>query len=255
MTVFPSRRDNASILRYLVERKLLALYAGVVSTAAEFRRARSPEHKQSRSEALVAAARELALEDGEVRTVTLTRIAERAGMHVSGVRRYFDSREQIYLILAAEEWTAWSADVRARLGQASPRTADALAGLVADTLAGRALFCDLLGHASLELEREVSVEAAYAFKSAVLAAIESVVAALIASELRMGDEAASDLVSAATIFAGALWQATRPPEALKVVYREHPELGHLASDFAPKLRRMIRATLVGLVDASGQAEP
>lgn len=223
-----------------------------MSSAADFRRARSPEHKQSRSGALVAAARELALQDGEVRTVTLTRIAERAGMHVSGVRRYFESREQIYLILAAEEWTAWSADVRARLQDAPPRTADALAGLIAGTLVARPLFCDLLGHASLELEREVSVEAVYAFKAVVLAAIESVVAALVAGKVRMGEEAANDMVAAATIFAGALWQATRPPEALKVVYREHPELGHLASDFAPKLRRMIKATLAGLVDASGQ---
>ena len=53
-----------------------------------FQRARTEEEKRQRAEALVEAARSLAMETG-VASVTLTALASRAGIHYSAVRRYF----------------------------------------------------------------------------------------------------------------------------------------------------------------------
>ena len=71
-------------------------------------RARTPENKERRTSDLLDSARELAQAQG-VRTLTLTAIATRAAWHVSGVRRYFESREEILLVLGAHEWKDWAA--------------------------------------------------------------------------------------------------------------------------------------------------
>ncbi|WP_459965759.1 TetR family transcriptional regulator, partial [Mycobacterium avium] len=68
-----------------------------------FQRARTEEKKRQRAEALVEAARSLALETG-VASVTLTAVARRAGIHYSAVRRYFTSHKEVLLHLSAEGW-------------------------------------------------------------------------------------------------------------------------------------------------------
>src|SRR5580704_8372881 len=116
-----------------------------------FQRARSPEHKQQRANDLVDAARRLALADG-VHAVTLTHIATQAGVHLSAVRRYFESREEIYLRLAAEGWRDWAEDVALHLAvplSMTPATPEAIADVFTRGLAERPLFCDLLAHAQV----------------------------------------------------------------------------------------------------------
>ncbi|MFG1997123.1 TetR family transcriptional regulator [Actinoplanes sp. NPDC048988] len=203
-----------------------------------FQRARSVEAKEERTAALLTAARALATPQG-LRTVTLTEIAQAAGVHVSGVRRYFGSREEIFLTLAAEEWTAWAHAVEARLEPAD------LAGTLAETLAERPLFCDLLAHVPLSLEREVSAEAVHAYKLAALAALEVLLDA-ISGVTSLSREAAQDLVAAVTSIAGSLWQISHPPATLARLYAEDERVAHAASDFTARLARLTGALVRGL---------
>src|SRR5882724_12635197 len=108
----------------------------------EFRRARSAEAKQQREEAILEAARRLGSEQG-IRQVTLTDIAEAVGLHKSAMLRYFETREQIFLLLTAEGWREWSAAVREEL-RALPPDPALIARAFADTLVARPVFCDLL---------------------------------------------------------------------------------------------------------------
>ena len=62
------------------------------------RRARSPEAKAAREQAILDAARALGRDRG-IRTVTLTDIADAVGMHKSAMLRYFETREEIFLRL------------------------------------------------------------------------------------------------------------------------------------------------------------
>src|ERR687893_21218 len=130
-------------------------------TRSAFLRARRPEHKQERREAILAAARDLARASG-VGNVSVGAVAEAVGLAKSNIARYFGTREEIYLELLTEEWRQWAQAVSARLRDAHG-TAEAMAAL-AETMVDRPLFCDLLSHASTSLEHNVSVPAARTFK-------------------------------------------------------------------------------------------
>src|SRR3954471_21384858 len=104
-----------------------------------FVRARRPEHKRQRREAILAAARDLAAESG-LRNVSLGGVAAAVGLAKSNVVRYFGTREEIYLELAAESWTEWGAAVAERLRDAAGP--DDVVAALTETLAERPLFCD-----------------------------------------------------------------------------------------------------------------
>ena len=87
-----------------------------------YQRARRPEQKLERRDAILAAAGELALRDG-VRAVSLADIAARVGIHKSALLRYFETREQIFLELTAQAWQEWTAELSSALGPAHPVSA------------------------------------------------------------------------------------------------------------------------------------
>lgn len=67
-------------------------------------------------------------------------------------------------MLTAQEWARWADEmVKASKGSAVVRV-EQVASLLAKSISGRALFCDLLAHASLTLERQVPLDVARTFK-------------------------------------------------------------------------------------------
>ncbi len=211
------------------------------SSESGFQRARTAEHKEQRAEALLGAARELAAANG-VREVTLTAIANAAGVHVSAVRRYFESREDIYLRLAAEGWADW-VDAMAAALDAGQDLADA----VARTLAERPLFCDLLGHVPVSLEREVTLESAWDFKLKAVAQADRLAELCREAVPELDEQAGRDLVAAIVGMAGMTWQSAHPPVILAGLYEADPRLAHAAVDFVPRLTRLVRTFVLGLV--------
>src|ERR1700759_5621974 len=115
-----------------------------------FQRARRPEQKEQRREAILAAAADLARRDG-VRAVSLSDIARAVDIHKSALLRYFETREQIFLELTAREWRDWEAATTAALAALAPGDAEATAASLAKTFVERPLLCDLLPHAALNL--------------------------------------------------------------------------------------------------------
>src|SRR3984957_18355403 len=93
---------------------------------ADFQRARSPEAKQQREDAILGAARSLGAKRG-IRQITLTDIADTVGMHKSALLRYFETREQIFLRLTAEDWREWSGALRYELSTLDDPAPDAMA--------------------------------------------------------------------------------------------------------------------------------
>ncbi|MFD0783072.1 TetR family transcriptional regulator [Micromonospora azadirachtae] len=207
-------------------------------------RARSAEAKRSRERDILDAARALATERS-VREVTLTDVATAVGMHKSAMLRYFETREQIYLTLTAEQWQEWSTAARASLEHLDPVDTDTVAATIAESLADRPFFCDLLAQAPLNLERNVSLAAAYQFKTITLAQVDTIAEAL---RRLLGITAlqALDVVAAATSMAGALWQMAAPGTSLRDLYETHPELAHAAVDVGPQLTRILTALLTGM---------
>ncbi|MCU1422145.1 MAG: TetR/AcrR family transcriptional regulator [Microbacteriaceae bacterium] len=207
-----------------------------------FERARSVEAKQERERAILAAARALAVERG-VREITLTDIAAAIGMHKSALLRYFETREQIYLRLTAAEWRDWGPAVRERLADA--RTPAEIAAAFASTLVARPLFCDLLAHTPLNLERNVSLESVREFKLVTHDEVDRIIAELRRILPALSLEAALDVVATATSLAGAQWQMANPGEEVAALYRSDPRLGHAIVDVEPRLVRVLTAQLRG----------
>ncbi len=210
-----------------------------------FKRARRPEQKEQRREAILAAAADLARRDG-VRAVSLSDIARAVGIHKSALLRYFETREQIFLKLTAREWRDWEAEVTAALGEIAPGDADAVAATLACSFVSRPLLCDLLPHAALNLERHASIEAVRAYKLTSTGAVAAVAVALAGPLPELEDEARREAVSYVALLAGSMYQIATPPEPLVRLYEEEPHLGHFLLDLEARLTRAASVVIAGL---------
>lgn len=211
-------------------------------TRSAFLRARRPEHKQQRREAILDAARELAVASG-VRTVSLGAVAEAVGLAKSNIARYFGTKEEIYLHLAAEEGQRCAEAIAERLREVTG-TAGAVTAL-AETLAERRLFCDLLSHLSTSLEHNVSVPAARAYKRAVHSQLADL-GKRVADVTDLTESEGVELVTAGVAMAGLLYPVVNPPPTIVQVYAEDPDLAATRLPFVPTLVRMLSAIAAGL---------
>lgn len=216
-------------------------------------RARSVEDKARRAEALLEAAEALALELGGVRYVTLAPVTERAGLHRTGVRRYYASKEELLLELAERGWGQWRDAIRAgtdgRTGLGATRTA----AVISASLVALPVFCDLLTHVPLSLEGDVDIERARRYKTNAFAAHDEIVTALDRAS-DMTAEQIESLLAAAVVLAPGLWQVSHPTPTLAALYEQVPRWGHVALDFAPRLDRLLAATAIGLTADTAAAD-
>ncbi|MET9461547.1 TetR/AcrR family transcriptional regulator [Streptomyces canus] len=211
--------------------------------SAPFQRARRPDQKDQRREAILTAARELAERSGVAR-VSLQDIATAVGLAKSNVLRYFGTREEIYLHLLMSAGSEWASVVSARLQEVSGT--EATAGVLADAFVDRPLYCDLTTHAETMLEHNVSVEVLKVFKRWAIDTYWAIGRRISAAcpELTPADGAA--LVMTASAFVAKLFPITRPPEALRELYAREPEIAGAFPPFRPTLKRMVAATAAGL---------
>lgn len=232
-------------------------------TDLDFERARTPEAKRARQERILAAAARLATASS-VREVTASAIADEVGMHKSAMLRYFETREDIFLQLATNAWGEWSTAVRSELQDVAARptaahtdreqSAHEVAAVLAHSLVARPLFCDLLAHTPLNLERNVSLEKVKAFKKRALAAVAEVSAALCtATPLRL-DQSRS-VIATATSMAAAMWQMAAPGTRLRAFYETEPDLTHAVIDVEPQLTDIVNALITGYTTRSTRPEP
>ncbi|HEX4834235.1 MAG TPA: hypothetical protein VH478_24445 [Trebonia sp.] len=208
-------------------------------------RARSADDKARRSEDLLAAAEAVALERGGVRFITVAEVTERAGLHRTGVRRYYASKEELLLELAERGWRQWRDAVGGRLGDRAGLAPREVAAVLADAIASLPVFCDLLTHVTLSLEGDVDIERARRYKAGSFAAHDAMVGALEGASTMTGDQLRA-LVAAAMVFAAGFWQVSHPTPTLAALYEQVPQWGHVALDFAPRLHALLAATAAGL---------
>jgi AcrR family transcriptional regulator len=221
-------------------------------SAGTYQRARRPEQKLERRDAILGAARELALRDG-VRAVSLADIAARVGIHKSALLRYFETREQIFLELTADAWRQWVTALHAGLdpggagpGPDRPGTVALVADVFARSFGDRPLLCDLIAHTPLNLERNVSPEAVRRYKLTSLGAVREAAAVVRQALPDLTEAECVEFVGAMASLAGALWQIANPAPALAALYASDPDLAGACIDLTPRLRRTAEILLAGL---------
>lgn len=218
---------------------------------ATFQRARSDEKKRQRADALMEAARAVALETG-VASVTLTAVAGRAGVHYSAVRRYFSSHKEVLLLLAAESWEHWSATVCAALSGPGPMSPARVATVLTDSLAADPLFCDMLANLHLHLEHEVDADRVIEVRRKSSAAGLAMADAIERALPGLSRQGALDLLLACYSLAAPLWQIAHPPADLADAYENEAMESQVPPDwnldFTTALTRLLTATCVGLLE-------
>lgn len=215
-------------------------------------RARSAEDKARRAEDLLAAAQALADELGGARHVTLAAVTERAGLHPSGVRRYFANKEELLLELAERGWHQWHDAIRTEIGTRTGLGPGETAAVLSDTIAALPTFCDLLTHVPLSLEGDVDIERARRYKTNAFATHDDIVYALDQASV-MTVEQIENLLPAALALAANFWQVAHPTPTLAELYEQVPHWGHVALDFAPRLSRLVEACAIGLAEGTTAA--
>jgi AcrR family transcriptional regulator len=210
-----------------------------------FQRARRPEQKARRREAILAAAAKLAARNG-VREVTLTDIARAVGIHKSALLRYFETREQIFLELTGRAWGEWQEATTAALAEVAHGDADAVATTLTGGFVERPLLCDLIPHTALNLERHASLEAVHAYKMTSLGAVDAVAAALADPLPDLDVDQRRELVSYVALLAGSMYQIATPPPPLAELYKREPKLGHSLLDLDSRLNRAARVAIAGI---------
>jgi AcrR family transcriptional regulator len=230
--------------------------SGPVISTETYQRARRPEQKLERRDAILGAARELALRDG-VRAVSLADIAARVGIHKSALLRYFETREQIFLELTAAAWREWTTALHAELdpaapdsaspGPASPGSSALVADVFARSFGDRPLLCDLIAHTPLNLERNVSTETVRRYKLTSLGAVDEAASLVrrVLPALTLAE--CGEFVATLASLAGAVWQIANPAPALAELYAADPALSRACVDLTPRLRRTAEILLAGLI--------
>ncbi|HJL17169.1 MAG TPA: TetR family transcriptional regulator [Sandaracinaceae bacterium LLY-WYZ-13_1] len=185
-----------------------------------FERARRPEQKEQRREALLEAA-DRALAERGLADASLSAIARGAGLSKANVYRYFESREAIYLELLRRDFEAVAERFEgAAMGLARSGDLDAVARAIADALTSRPRALELLAQLGSVLERNVSPESIRAFKRAMKHLAARQVFALHAALPGLAVDDAERALRAIVVHAGGLHPLANPGPAVAEVLAE-----------------------------------
>lgn len=217
------------------------------------RRARADADKQSRRRALLCAAAE-AFDERPYAGITVADIARRANLAKGTVYLYFATKEELFLQLALEQVIEWLAELEVALADdAAQLGAEALAELLARSLAGRVRLARLLALQYAVLEHNVAPAVALAWRRGVLAPTMATAASLERRypALRPGEGLAFLLhLHAAAV---GLHQMSHPAPELAAALT-CPTVRGLQLDFAAALQAHAAALLRGLpATATGSA--
>ncbi|BBH69833.1 TetR family transcriptional regulator [Actinoplanes sp. OR16] len=216
-------------------------------TSADFQRARSPEQREARRRAILDAAAGL-LTEIPLTDVSLRELARRVGLSKTNVVRYFETREAVFFALLNQEFDGWLTELPDRLPESDPL---AVADALARSLATRPLLCELWSALGAELERNISADAARAFKLA-HAELQSRLAELLTVRAEaLPIDAAREFTALLILLVAGLWPFANPSPAVAEAVRD-PRLAQSRVDFTARLSRALRVTMTGLLTLGPQ---
>lgn len=215
-----------------------------------FIRARSPETREVRRQAILDAAVQL-LGEAQVADITLRDIGRQTGFATSNVLRYFENREAVFLELLSREYGAWLDALPAELeaGRSPSGVGDGAAGSAgppvrafarayAASLAARPVLCELTSVLASVLERAVSVETVRDFKRKAIANNDRLAGILRERLPALEPATAKELASATNVLLAGLWPFAHPGPAVVAAVED---AGLLAAhvDFQARYSRMV----------------
>ena len=226
------------------------------SDATAFQRARRPEQREQRKEAILDAAEAL-LREMPAADVSLREISRRVGQSKSSVVRYFETREAVFLEILQRARDEWLDDLQERLpaaiGEDASDTSDTsspalheITDVWAQSLAERTMLCELWSMLASVLERNVSAASIRAFKLGNREHLTRLASMIQARLPALGQAAAEELAAASAVLIAGLWPFAHPsPAVLEAI--DDPRLTSSHIDFAAALSRNLQLVTAGLL--------
>lgn len=206
-----------------------------------FQRARQPDQKTQRRDAILAAAADL-FDAHPLDAIRIDAIAQRAGIAKGSVYSYFATKETIFLHLLMREVDLWCDDLIARLAPLpSPVGADTLCDALLDSLRDRDRLLRLLARLASDLEPALSAEDALTFKRWLLARMAVVGVRVELAAPWLAGQGARTLLRLHALIAG-LWPMAHPRGPMRDVLAR-PEMAPLRVDLWDELHVLLLALL------------
>lgn len=218
---------------------------------ATWQRARQPEQKASRRDAILdaAAAR---FDAGGYAAISLNALAADVGLAKSNLYRYFESKEAICLQLLQDAHDAFLIEVVEALeALPAPSTPETVGALLAQRLAHQTRLCALAAIVSSVLESNVDAERVVAHKTWYLSGGLHLLGALARVLPGLDPLQGFRFLRLAYALVTGLWPGAHPPATVAQVLDAHPELVLLRIDF----ERDLEDALVGLLRGLAPAPP
>ena len=184
---------------------------------ADYRRARTPERKQERMEAIMAAADGL-FARRPYHQITMGTIAEQLGWSRSNLYKYAATQEEIFLALHSKKNRAWLEELAAEL-ESAPLPVGEFASIWARVTARHSSFLRYQSILVSIIESNVTYERLVAFKRA-FAEMVTPVADILARQCRIDDATALDLYLRLLYQAPPLWDHYHFSETTMAALRE-----------------------------------
>ncbi len=208
-------------------------------------RARRPEQKQERRNAILSAA-VILLDDKGLDSTSLSEIARASGISKANIYRYFESREAILLAVTLDEAEAWLGEITTRLAPlAGSGDIGAVAEVFASTMSARPRACALLSSLSSVLERNVGVELIAAFKRQFSTLFKTPTQAVHLALPGLSLDDAGVFMTFFYVFVAGIWPVTDPPPAVAEVLAR-PEFSDMRVDLEDLVRTHAHTVLRGL---------
>jgi AcrR family transcriptional regulator len=210
-----------------------------------FQRARRPEEKAERRQAILKAARKL-LEEVGTSDLSLSELARRSGVSKANVYRYFESREDVLLQLWIEEVRDLGEKLEGAFAKIAPGDVSGVIAAVVAAFATQPKLCELMSIASPVLERHLSAQAIVSAKQN-LATLTAHIAELLHARIpAISLEDCVWLAGAASTWVAGIWPAVNPPPAV-VEALSRPELAAMQPAFERDFTRLLSVLVEGLL--------
>ena len=207
-------------------------------------RARRPEQKAVRREAILTAARDLFAEM-DYEAISLNGIAREAEISKPNVYRYFATREEIFLTIFEEERDRFVRELIDRVSRVrSKDPVPQICRLWVDISLRHLTMLDLLPELMTSLEKNSSVEQIVAFKKTGFALLHELVETLAQIYPKLSIEQWGTVVECSVALMAGLWPLTNPGRNVREALA-HPEVQEQPWEFEPLMTYGLQALIQG----------
>lgn len=211
-----------------------------------WKRARRPEQIEQRRAAILESSTQLFEKHG-FDGVSLNAIARQSKIAKSNVYRYFESKEVIFLHILYNDELEWAADLERKLaGYVASNKLEAVADVLAKSIAERLRLSALMAVMASVLEKNVTEDSVLWFKTSIHKVMSRIAGAIHAAVPKLSADQASLLLRCVIVFVSGLWPIAHPPPVVAKVLKR-PEFKYAKPEFDRDLAPIIVFLLKGMI--------